>query len=137
MIEIALRKIVAENAELLSQHEGRVHPIRLPQNLVEPELVMPAITYSRISTPNSFTTHDTLGSVGLREAHFQFDCWGLTYEQSKTLAISLLDALNGYRGEISDVNIGAILNESEIDDFVSDINVYRVIQDYLILYQEI
>ena len=62
----------------------RIYPVQLPD-----EVVLPAVTYKRISTVPDVDLED----VGIRQARFEFSCWAKSYLATLDVAAPLRAAL--------------------------------------------
>jgi hypothetical protein len=69
----------------------RIYPLKLPQGVI-----LPAVTYQRISTPRVIT-HDQ-GTGGLAMPRFQFSAYDDGYSSVKAVIKQIREALNGYKG---------------------------------------
>ena len=105
----------------------RIYPFRIAQGST-----MPCLTYQRISTPR-IITHDVSGKTGtLASPRFQFDAWGVTYAQVKSITEALRDALNGK----SSTGFQVALIEDESPEYAPDEELWRSRSDYRIWHEE-
>lgn len=105
----------------------RIYPFRIAQGST-----MPCLTYQRISTPR-IITHDVSGKTGtLASPRFQFDAWGTTYAQVKSITEALRDALNGK----SSTGFQVALIEDESPEYAPDEELWRSRSDYRIWHEE-
>lgn len=108
---------------------SRIYPLRLPQGYT-----LPAISYQRISAER---VHELSGPTGWAWARFQLDCWSSSYSGVRSLAESVRQSLDGYKGILGGgSHVGGIYIEGERDLFEEDAEIYRVTMDFLIPYKE-
>ena len=127
MIEAAIRSILIAD-DTVKALTTRVYPVALPQS---PQY--PLILYTKIT---GMRDHHLQGPNGRAHPRFQIEAWSKTYTEAKTLADAIREALDGYSGTAAGTKIGSCLIESEQDIYESEIEVYRVIQDYFIWHEE-
>jgi hypothetical protein len=127
MIETALRSILV-NDDTVAALTTRCYPVMLPQNPT-----YPLILYTKISGERA---HHLSGVSGHAHPRFQVEAWAETYTAAKTLAEAIREALDGYMGTDSGVEIGSCLIDSEHDIYEPELKVYRVLQDYMIWHEE-
>ena len=92
----------------------------------------PAVVYSRVSTAPAHT-HDQPG--GFAKARFQLDSYGSTFAQARSTANQVRQALSGGHN-VAGQRLAALL-VNELDGFEPETNIYRIMQDYMIGYQEV
>ena len=95
----------------------RVYPLLLPQNPT-----YPAISYARVSNTG------TNGSTPLRQTRYQINCWARTYAGSQSIAAAIKTALEEYTED--EIKMCQVVNE--IDDYDSEVDVFRVIIDVIL-----
>ena len=127
MIETAIRYILI-NDSTVKDITTRCYPVTIPQS---PQY--PLILYTKIT---GMRDHHLQGPNGRAHPRFQIEAWSKTYTEAKALAKAIREALDGYSGTASSTKIGSCLIESERDIYESEIEVYRVIQDYFIWHEE-
>ena len=127
MIEAAIRSILINDATVKAI-TTRCYPVTIPQSPTYPLILYTKITGMR--------DHHLQGPNGRAHPRFQIEAWSKTYTEAKTLADAIREALDGYSGTASSTKIGSCLIESERDIYESEIEVYRVIQDYFIWHEE-
>jgi hypothetical protein len=127
MIETELKYILV-NDTTVKAITTRCYPVKLPQNPT-----YPLILYTKIS---GMRDHHLTGPSGHAHPRFQIEAWAETYAGAKTLSEAIRGALDGYTGTASSTKISSCLLDSERDVYESEIEVYRVIQDYLIWHDE-
>lgn len=128
-IEEALVAYLTDDAELTELVNKRIYSYHAPANVV-----MPFITYQRISTAR-FLTHDQTAS-GLSAPRFQFDVICEGYAEGLDIVEALREALQGYRGVMGEVSVGGILPEGEQHIDVPEYDYHRLTVDYKVMYQE-
>lgn len=103
--EGALVSLLSADAGVTAIVADRIHPMTDPQ-----DLVLPKITFQRISTARSAEagaiTND--GPTGLAVAHFQVDCWSADLLGAIRLAAAACRAINGYRGTVSNLVVDCL-----------------------------
>lgn len=128
MFKEDLTAFLKNNAGVNALVSGRIYPQTLPQNVV-----LPAIVYSQISSVRG-SSHS--GTSGFASCRFQVDIWATTYYQASTVANAVRTALDNYKGVMGSSNVGSAFLENELDGFDPETQSQRVIQDYMIWYQE-
>lgn len=134
-IEAALRTILTGNTPVNNVVSGRIYPVRTPDNAT-----FPCISYQRVSTQREHT----LESAGnFTSCFFQLDIWCPRVsgsqggaDMAQDLARKVQTALDGYRGTVTGVDIQGILSENESHGYENDIEVYRVTQQWRIMFRE-
>jgi len=106
----------------------RIYPLVLP-----PDVTLPAIAYTRISSPR---LHCLTGFSHYARPRFQFTAWALTYEAAKDLANEIRVALDGYLGTVGGVNIQSSFAENELDMYEPQSGFYGVLVDFFIAHGE-
>lgn len=105
----------------------RIYPQAAPQGTTADY-----VTYEASKNP----IQDHGGSGGLYRARISFLCHAATYANAKALAEAILAALDGRRGTIQGVAVGAILSEMEADaGFDDETRMHVVAVDFRVLYQ--
>ena len=127
MIEAALVELLQNDAGVAGLVAERIYPQQLP---AVPEL--PAITYTRISTPRRIRSHS--GRSNLVAVRYQLDAWARDsggtpgYTGSKQLADSIVDALEATANPSSAGHrISAAFVDNDADDLDPDREFDRVI----------
>ena len=135
-IEAALRGLLVANSPVNTVVSGRIYPTRTPDNAT-----FPCISYQRVSTQREHT----LESPGnFTTCFFQLDIWAQKLsptnvggaEVARDLARKVQTALDGFRGTVSGVDIQGILSENESHGYENDIEVYRVTQQWRVMFRE-
>jgi len=120
-IEEALANKLKADAPLLGD---RVYPLKLPQNAT-----FPAARYVRVGTARDYT-HE--GADHLPAVRFQIDVFDKTFAGVRTAYEEIRKSLSGFQG--IDILIATL--DTETDDFEDETGLYRVIADFVILYEE-
>jgi hypothetical protein len=110
----------------------RIYPLKLPQGVI-----LPAVTYQRISTPRVIT-HDQ-GTGGLAMPRFQFSAYDDGYSSVKAVIKQIREALNGYKGTpggTDTVLVHGAFAEDEQDFDDPDSGLYWSTIDFFIYHQE-
>ena len=129
MIEAGLQAKVANDPTVSGLCGTRVYPVKLPDSPT-----LPAVTYQGIST-NPDSTMD--GPSGFVEVRLQFDCWGETYGDAKTLQDAVRLALDGYTGLLSDgTAVFNVMLDTASDLYEPDSRLYRASTDYKVQFSQ-
>lgn len=92
----------------------RIYPLLMPQGVT-----LPALSYQRVAT----APHDDLeGTQNHEWVRIQIDVWDADYAGAKTLADAVHAAL-----QVTPVYAQLLM---ELDDYDSDLKLYRVILDF-------
>lgn len=116
------------NGTLCALAGSRLYPQKLPQGST-----LPASVYQQVSEVGDMA-HD--GPLDLFKPVYQFDCYGNSLSQAKTLALTLRQQLNGYKGTVGGVTIEGVFFVNMVDDFGDALEVYRVSVDFRFMYKE-
>lgn len=133
-LETDLRVRLAADGAVSGLVAARIYALVLPQ-----KPTLPAISYQRISGPR---IQNLLGATGRAVARIQIDSWAETYVGAQTLAAAVRSSLNGFIGDLTDggspaATRGVVIRlDNERDNFEDELDLYRVIQDYLINHEE-
>jgi len=127
MIEESI-KYLLEYSENVRDITTRCYPVKIPQGPTYPLIVYTKITGIR--------DHVLKGSTGHAHPRFQIEAWAKTYAEVKALAVAIREALDGFSGTVEGVHIGSCLIETERDIYETEIEVYRVVQDWMIWHEE-
>ncbi len=128
-IEKALVAYLIADSGLKSLIDKRLYAFH-----AQTQVQFPFITYQRVSTAKVLT-HD-LGETTLTSVRIQFDIYSKTYANALAITDALREALQGYRGTMSGVDVQSVLPalEQHVDE--PDMDYYRVTVDYLISHTE-
>src|SRR5690625_1947390 len=127
MIDIAIPAYLTSHSGLSPLVGDRIEPTRLPEHVT-----LPAITFQRVSGVRG-TTYD--GPAGYTGSRYQFDVWGNTFGQVRTVADALCNALLGVNGEMSGVRVQIPMQEIDIPSYEPDTGLHRITQDYRIWHE--
>jgi hypothetical protein len=133
MIEQAIRSALINNAAVTALIGTRVYPMFLAQGYT-----LPAISYQRITGNRPREAADKTGRVNAR---FQIDCWAESYSGAHDLSGKVITCLDNHRGTLGTGtaamdDVGTIETIAERDDYSTDVEIYRVILEFLIPYKE-
>ena len=121
----ALRKLIVDAATTAG---ARVYPLALP-----PDPTLPAVSYTRISTPR---TRSLTGFSHLAWPRFQFTAWAVTYAAAKVLVDEIIVALDDYSGTVDGVVIQSSHIENEMSMYEPITGFYGMPLDFVIAHTE-
>ena len=133
-IEGALRKKMIAASFINSIVGERVYPLRMPDNAI-----LPAIVYTRITSERQ---HTLGGSGNLTYSRFVIDSYSNQesknggFAESIAIARAVQATLDGYRGPADGVDIQGILQMTEQHLYDSELEIYRVSQDWMVIHRE-
>jgi hypothetical protein len=132
-IETAMRSALINDAAVTALIGTRIYPMFLAQGYT-----LPAISYQRIVGDRPREQADKTGRVNAR---FQIDCWAESYSGAHDLSAKVIDCLDNHRGTLGTGaaaldEVGTIETTTERDDYNTDVEIYRVILEFLIPYKE-
>ena len=107
---------------------SRIYPQLLP-----PEVTLPAIAYTRISTPR---VRSLTGFSHLARPRFQLTAWANSKNAAKTLADEIFAVLDSYSGTVLGVIIQISFADNELDTYEPTPEMYGVLTDYMIAHTE-
>jgi len=130
----ALRTHLLGDAAIAALVGARIYPLRLPQ-----KVTMPAIVLSLISDPRPGHLR---GVAGMARARYQVDAWAQTYDGATQLGGLCRQRLNGFAGEWTDggsppvVVYAKVFYDTGQDRFETEIlgGLARHSADYLIFH---
>lgn len=126
MIEQGIYTLLAANSSIVAMVGTRISPVVLPENSSLPALTFHVVAGA--STP----TFETGGQQRLR---LEFNCWGATYLDAITLRNTLVSALNGYQGLLSDGTYLQNANQLQNADFFDhDARLYRAMVEFYLYF---
>lgn len=128
MIESALWQFLVSNPGVYALVGNRIGPMKLPRNPKFPE-----VTYQVISSSRPYV-HE--GAAGLTTKVVQYDVWAKSYQECKSVAKALREALEGYRGTMDGVTVYAVFLLSQLDDYDQETGIYRQTMDFEVSYKE-
>ena len=82
---------------------------------------------------------DLCGPAGYAHPRISINAWAESYSEVRALAQAVRQALDGFRGEFvigSAVHVGSVRLDNELDGDEPDVDVYRVLQDYIVSHTE-
>jgi hypothetical protein len=107
---------------------ARIYPQAAPQGTTADY-----VTYELVGGTN---VQDMSGDGGLRRARVSFLCHAATYANAKAAAAAIQNALEGFRGTMQGVSVGALLLEMEADaGFDDELRMHVVAVDFRMFYQ--
>lgn len=106
----------------------RIYFVRADQDVETPYIVVTKISGVR--------EHSHDGSSELAHPRFQISVFGTTYSSCKSVTAAVQAALQGYKGAMSDVTVGAVFYDNETDTYESDTGLFQIITDYTIWHTE-
>lgn len=127
----AMVTFVLASSEVTTLVGTRLYPERLPAGSTAEPTTMPCITYQLIDEP-LITTHDL---KVICRARVQMDVWGGTYKSAHATAEALSTLLHGYRGAWGDFVIGNVMRKAKRDQSEPDVELHRVVQDFIVSYR--
>lgn len=130
-IEEAIYSYLSTYAGLTALTSTRIYPGALPQ-----KCTLPAIVYSRISTPR---VHTMGNDPGLASPKFQFDIWAETLLSALGVKAQLKKALQDYSGTMGGaggVTVQAILLDDERQDYEPETKLHNIQMDFIIWHLE-
>jgi hypothetical protein len=114
---------------------ARIFPQKIPQKKRDGDAQMPCVVFAYIATERQVTY---CGTSGLVRTVMRLDCYGVTYDDSKALAIAVRGALIDYAGLLGgvvDLRAASLENETDLHDF--EPGLYRVTQTWVFWHNEI
>ena len=117
-----------DNYEALAEEvDNRIYPILLPQ-----EATLPAVVYTRISTPRLYKLEDEF----LPQGRFQFDCYAEEFQEAKEVAADVKAALDLYSGAMGAYTVEMCIIEDEMDTYEPETGYWRSMVEVVIWYIE-
>lgn len=117
MIETTIYSTLSGHSGLVALVGTRVYPLKIPQNTP-----LPVVVFWKVSTRPAHT----LGGFSIESPRFQIDIWGDTYDEVKAVGGQVRAAMAG---------IPALL-QSEMDEYDSEADLYRLSTDYTLWVKE-
>lgn len=125
-LKAGIFSLITGDANVGQLNGTRVYPILLPE-----AATLPAIRY-QFAGGSSEPTFETSGMQKLR---VQFDCFGLDPDSADVLRSTLIKALNGHVGALSD---GTYLQNADliqsVDYFENDARQYRCMVEFYLYF---
>ena len=107
---------------------SRIYPLVLPQ-----KVTYPAVTYQKIA--GEFE-HSMGGDSGFAYPDYQISCFAKTYKEAKDTATTIRICLRNLMLMVDDIYIQALLIENEIDDYEYETEIYSVILEFRVFFQD-
>jgi len=121
-VEVLVRQRLLASPEVQALVGTRIFPVGGRPDK-GPEVVLPAITYQRVSN-RRLTSHE--GSLGVLMPLVQLSCWAKTWSEARAVAAAVRRALDGWIDYSTDPPIHGVTVESDLDEYDSDARVYHV-----------
>ncbi len=125
-VEEALIDLMLAEAEIVAAVGTRIYFAHAPQ---APSL--PWVTINRVACER---VASLTGPNGLCGAFIQLDAYATTLGGARTLANLCRDAIDGFRGVQSTVNIQGVMHTDETDGYTPEVNIWRVTQQFKVWY---
>lgn len=100
-ITAALRAHLLDDGPIAALVAGRCYPLRLPQKVTLPAIVLTRISETRVA--------HLRGADALARPRYQVDCWATTHDAATELGTLCRQRLNGYTGTWTDSDSPATL----------------------------
>ena len=128
-VGVALKTILRADADLAALVGTRVYAFPLRQKKNDADIVVPAVTYQRVSGPR-----DAL--LGIGKPRYQFTVWSDMYAEARDVAQAVDDCLQRYKGISEGVSIiqATVVNDVDIYDPVTSRHTCSV--DVMLKYWE-
>lgn len=107
---------------------GRVYPVKAPQNVAKPYVVLSKASGER--------THALVGPVGHARPRFRIHIFDSTYKGVKDVSNQIRHLLDGYSGLMGTVTVKACSLITEIDLYEDDTYLHHNVLDFLIGHTE-
>jgi hypothetical protein len=128
-IEDAIYGELSTRSEITGLASDRTYPHHLPQNPT-----YPAQSYRTVTSAVPMA-HD--GPGDLVTQRIQFDHYGRTAKEARSLARAVRSVLNGFRGTLGGlVEVHGIFFLNEVSDFGGGAEVHRTTTDFKFVYKE-
>lgn len=131
--EAVLRTALVGSTNVTTLVGTRIYPVLAPASAT-----LPFVTWRR----TGIERQQTLGSpAGMPRVTVDYEIYGTTYEQTRSVADAMRRILDGYGGTVDNTTVNQTSLENESDDFVTlagaDLPpVYQVTQTYDVWWQE-
>ena len=93
----------------------------------------PLILLAKIS---GVRDHHLRGPSGHAHPRYQVDSWAATDTAAQALAKAVRKALDGYSGTVVGFKIRSCLHDNERDGYEPELKIHKVMQDYMIWFEE-
>lgn len=115
--------LIGATSAITSLIGAALYPVLLPETTT-----YPALTFQVTSASSDFT----LDRAAVQTKRIQFDSWGSTYSDCKTLSAAVGNLLDGFSGALPDGTRVLICESSiEIDWYETNSRVYRTTNEYI------
>lgn len=133
-IMTALASHLLNHAGLSALVGNRVYPLQIPASTSATPNQMPLVVYKLLDEPE-ITTHD---NQPIYQARVQITAWGGSYKSAHAVTDQVYAALKGYKGHMGDqsVNVGGCFRKLKRDDSAPEVELFRVIQEFVINWKE-
>ena len=127
-IEQALLTKLLATPALTALTGQKIYYVKAPQNVIAPYL-----TYQKISEQ---VAHSHQGYSHLKECRIQFSAFSTTYMGAKAINAQIFAALDGLVGMMGGIEVGACLQEDEVDMYDAETSLHYCPVDYMITYYD-
>lgn len=128
MLEQGITALLSADSGLAALIAGRIYPATAPETPT-----FPLITYLVVSSKPQYALDGS--QCGYKR--LQFDAFGSSYADCKTVLRALRNALDGYTGTLTDgTRVLCALRGMEIDSFENDSRTYRSLTEYELTFVE-
>ena len=124
----ALREFLLADPAIAAAVVDRIFPSRIPQGTRGS-----CIVYNRISD-QGFHVYE--GPLGFARPRYQLDSWASNPDTAAGLANLIKERLDGFAGSMGSVTVQGALFQSLFEAYDPEADLYRVSQDYLIMFVE-
>lgn len=122
-IQAVIRSILINNQNITDYINDRIYDLILPR-----DITIPCLQLQRVSETIDQHTH-------ARRTRMQIDCYGYNHTQTDALAEAVNSALIDASQSIDDINIQTIQHTNTLDIMDVDDRVYRVTQEYAVIWR--
>jgi hypothetical protein len=125
-IEAGIYGILSAYAGLTALVSTRIYPLVLPQ-----DCDLPAVCYQLVSDVPEYILAK---AVANQNARVQVNSYAITLDAAKSVAIQVKAAMVGYDGTIGSVAVRDITIANEQDLYESDLDIYNLTVDFMVIY---
>lgn len=122
MIQTGIFSLITGFTDVAALIATRVYPMTLPE-----APTLPALSYQIVGG----TSSPTFETSGMQKLRVQFDAWGADPDSAANVRATLIKALNGFQGQLTD---GTFLQnadlQQQIDFFADDPRQYRCMVEF-------
>ena len=140
MISDSIFRHLSTDAGVSALVGTRVYPLVVPQQVYTEATKQPCLVYT-IDTDNRMVRFS--GSDSLTRGLLQVDCFARGYSQCQSLAVAVREALLDFSGAmqantspLSSVNVQRIFLDGETSLMDEEPGLYRMMQRYIVWYDE-